>query len=107
MSEMETAKGRVRFIWTPEGTEFQKAQYLVESLNYHFEDYDIEMREARDPQFLFIKGEWYRVENVSNLDSFGFSEVKEIDVGLYEFICHWYNGGGSLEEVIEGGMKDE
>ena len=41
------------------------------------------------------------------LDPSGFSEIVKNDDGTINYITLWYNGGGSLDEVLEYGMKTD
>lgn len=58
-------------------------------------------------KFMFIHG--YPYEIISKVDHkypTEFSEVKENGDGTFDFNCLWYNGGASLEEVVESGFDD-
>ena len=54
--------------------------------------------------FIEVNGKLYEIDEV-HLDPYGDCLVVKNDDGTIEFFAHYYNGGGSLEEVLEDEMK--
>lgn len=60
----------------------------------------------REQGFFVLKEELYELVNKKKFDYLSFSEVEEKD-GLLHFHVVYDDGGASLEEAIEWGMKGE
>lgn len=66
----------------------------------HFTDEDFEC--FREEGFMLIGGEIYSVEyDIQRQEAEGFAHVNVLDDGRITFFTCHYNGGASLEEVIE------
>lgn len=59
-----------------------------------------------DDKFISLKNELYKVVSKEVFGCYGMSEVEEKD-GLLHFHVMYHDGGFSLEEAIEIGMKGE
>lgn len=92
MSEMERNKG----VLIPEH---------IDTEDYAEDDFDT----LQENGFMVIDGEVYSVkyEVEDEQDCYGFADVTVKDDGTVEFHTYHYNGGGSLEEVIEGAYLRE
>ncbi len=86
MSEMERNKGILRYM-------------SVDTENFTEDDFDT----YRDNGFMVLSNEIYQVEweVKSDTDCYEFSEVEANPDGTIYFHTMHYNGGGSLEEVLE------
>lgn len=55
---------------------------------------------------MYIHGVVYRVEyEIESGDCYGFADVTKNDDGTIDFHTMHYNGGGSLEEVLEDALE--
>ena len=59
-----------------------------------------------DEKYIVLKGNLYEHVSKKEIDPYGFSEVSVLPGGYIEYFCMWYNGGGSLDEVIEAALDD-
>ncbi len=89
MSSMERNKGTLKYV-------------SVDTENFSEEDFDT----YRENGFLVIGREIYEVhyEVESEVDYNSFVDIKTDEKGVVHFHTLHYNGGGSLEEVLENGI---
>jgi hypothetical protein len=48
----------------------------------------------------------YEIQD-TELDSYGFAEATKNEDGSINYFISWYNGGGSMHEVLEAAIDDE
>ena len=100
MSEMETVIGKIKKVDTPDGfTTKEKVDWLIkEGYSFDMDEYDIEHYTSK--QLIQIGKDWYEWIDKKELDPYGDSDATVNEDGSISFFAHWYNGGGSLEEVL-------
>lgn len=119
---MEARKGKIRKIDHINGnTSFEAIlMEIVKNLDAvklycgHLEDLEDHV-EAFNEVLYDIGCRSYKILNDDIFDYFedtvlnpsGFSEIVKNDDGTINYIALWYNGGGSLGEVLEYGMKKD
>ena len=69
-------------------------------------DYREAVMDAFPDDYLEIGDTLYKMK-AEELDPCGFTEVEIDNNGTIDFIALWYNGGGSLGEVLEAAVKRE
>lgn len=122
MSEMETRKGRLKKINHINGYTTMDAIIgeLVEELGC-VEDYQKNLNNSDDSveafcetcydigcnKYKFIGEDIYEVLEDAKLDYEGFYIIHKNDDGTMDYIAQWYNGGASLEEVLEWELTPE
>ena len=109
MSETEIIKGKLIPIQFPNESlehacERMCWEHGVTNIN---NDYIDGLREELYEKFIILKNKLYIFDKRIEIDPNGFSEVTENTDGSIDFFCMWYNGGASLEEVIEGDLSNE
>jgi len=103
MSETEIRKGRLELFHT--GTDLECACHMacvgrgIEDLEW--DTWEDELMENFYEEFEIINNQLYIYKVNKEMDPYGFSEVTQNDDGSIDFFCMWYNGGGTLSEVIE------
>lgn len=122
MSDMEARKGKIRRIDHINGyTSFEailmeiiKNLDAVKSYTDYLEDFEDSaeafmevLYETGCEKYKILNHDIYEVIEDTKLDPSGFSEIVENDDGTINYIALWYNGGGSLEEVLEYDMKKD
>lgn len=91
MSEMETFIGR-----------FEEAE--DQSIVPVDEDEFYEMEEAHGCHYVRVNGKIFKFWSIVDVDSYGFSATLPIQDGPI-VICHWYNGGAEVHEVVGLAIK--
>ncbi len=126
MSEIETRRGRIKLVPNIGGetTYEKKAKELIEYLteddlndDLSYGDFDYsDVFELLDEvcydnpsktQYMVLNKKIYEVLEDVELDICGFCEMDENPDGSINFITSWYNGGGSLGEVLEMELKNK
>ncbi len=104
MSETERNKGTL----TPVDPEIVKRK-AIERYGDVFDDVESQISELMcDSDFMKINGVYYRCEYEVEAETDGcdFADVK-MDGNKIHFHTMHYNGGGSLEEVLEAALKSK
>jgi len=105
MSEMEIVIGKIKKVDTPAGyTTKEKVDWLI-SQGYSFDMDEYEMDFYTSEQLINIGEYWYEWIEKNELDPYGDCRVTRNSDGSISFFAHWYNGGGSLEEVLESDIE--
>jgi hypothetical protein len=106
MSEMETVIGKIKKVDTPEGfTTKEKVDWLIKQ-GYSFDMQEYEMDFYSSDELVKVGKDWYEWISKKELDPYGDSEATLNEDGSINFFAHWYNGGGSLEEVLESTINN-
>lgn len=90
MSQMERNKGTLKYV-------------PVDTEDFTEEDFDT----YRENGFMVIDDEIWEITYEVKRDSecYGFTDIECNPDGTYSFHTYHYNGGGSLEEVLERGLR--
>lgn len=104
MSEMETVSGTLKKIPTPSGLPEKKVvDYLINSgFSFDMDEYANDFYTSEE--LIKVGNDWYQWLRKDALDPCGDLSVTHNGDGTVSFYAHWYNGGGSLEEVLEGNL---
>ena len=80
--------------------------YEKSDLNIEPEDTDefYDLEEEHGCHYVKVDGQLYSFRKIEDIDPFGF--ILRIEPSEdHRFIAYWYNGGGSLHEVVEQIIK--
>jgi hypothetical protein len=108
MSEMETHKGKLIPMVLEGVTLEERCEAACKELG-------IEMAEYNDTWEESLRDEGYKKVYISDrviykiddteVDSYGFVEGNKNDDGTIDYFISWYNGGGSMDEVLDSVIK--
>ena len=107
MSEMETHKGKLVPITNVEGTQEERAKEICSRLGLEREEYHNSWLEClKDGGYrkVYIHGDTIYEIRDERLDSYGFVEGTANDDGSIDYFISWYNGGASMDEVLDDVM---
>lgn len=108
MSQTETVRGRLRPILGQSLEDTCREMCYTRGifkLDSFCDSWEQQLREDFYDAYMVINGILYTFVEREDLDPDNFSEITKHENGEIEFFCSWHNGGGSLTEVIENGIK--
>ena len=109
---METVKGTLELVNIPSCPTLEETckvicrcnGYDLENPKYDFYgSWEELLNEHLYENYIIIAGKLFKIES-EQLDSNGFAAVTKNGNKL-KFVAHWYNGGGSLNEVLESAIN--
>jgi len=119
MSEMETRKGRLVLVPNTSGCVYETAMEILKELcpdrymeyvdDFNGDTFDALLECCYDDQegdqYMVIGKNIYKVLEDAELDNNYFCEITNNPDGTISYLASWYNGGGSLSEVLENELK--
>ncbi len=107
MSEMETHKGKLVPITNAGDNLEEQAKEICSRLGLEREEYHktwIECLRDEGYRKVYIHGDTiYEIQD-TQLDSYGFTEGTANEDGSINYFISWYNGGASMDEVLDDVM---
>lgn len=107
MSGMERNKGVLRLAKKPAKELFEEhcpGEQLPDYCRGNYEEY---LCYETENAFVLLDDKLYYIDyEVKAGDCYGFSDVNTLDDGSIAFHTMHYNGGGSLQEVLEEALKN-
>ena len=111
MSEMETHKGKLVPITNLPGvTTEDDAMEICNRLGLKRVEWHeswLECLREEGYEYCYYDGVTFYEKHDKELDPYGFSEITKNDDGTIDYFISWYNGGASMEEVLEEAIKND
>lgn len=118
MSDMETRRGKLRLVPIPSDLDTYEdlaVRIILDELGGSMEDIrEWEWQEAFNeamydhgalPEYMLLNDQIYEILEEEKLHPCGHVMVSQHPDGTLSYLACWYNGGASLEEVLEDAIK--